>query len=812
MQNKILIFIVTFLISNSSFAGINNGILMGKVTERSNNAPLPFATVSIKNENNIVVGGAITGDDGNFQINNTIKYGKLNVKVSFIGYKDTTFIINIFENDNKIDLGTIGLSADNIALQSAIIVAKIPVMEQKLDKIVMNVSEAVTTQGSNVFDIIKKAPGVSIDPSGNILLNGTAVGVWLDGRPSNLTGSDLEAMLSSTDGSTIDKIEVIAQPSSKYDASGTGGIINIKTRRNFINGFSGSIRGSYTAAYYDKYYQSSDGTFVLNYKNNYSNSTLTYSPRENLDFRTFDTETLFYEGYSISSNTRLERNGFSQNIKLATDFYGGKKNIFGYIVSGMFNDLNDYTTDNSGNTLYNGDVFVERTKTSSKNDFGFDNFSLNLNYTRIISDSKELNINGDYYYYDLRHILNQENSFLGEDSEEIRAPHIFKSNSSQFINIVSFKTDYEQSLGKIGKLETGIKLARSFTNNILVREEQINSGWIINNNLSSNFNYKEDIAAAYISLSGQINKKLTYKAGIRGEYTSSNGAWISIDTLTSKKYINVFPTLFAGYNPNNNIRISFSYAVRTRRPAFGELNPSRFYLDAKTVSTGNPELDPEFSHNLNLTLGLYKTFSLGVRGTFVRNAIVENPGYDPASGEKRMTWQNFGEQNTIGGIFSITELAISKWLVLNGNFFASKLSTTDKSSSFKKSNFFAQANINGTIILPKEYKVELSGRYQSGMPYGYFVVEPRTDITIGIRKGILKNNGTISLVANDILSTNSSKVTITDNIYKYYQLSSESRSRRITLSLNYRFGQAKKVKIRKIEPSEEAYRVGNGNL
>ena len=189
----------------------------------------------------------------------------------------------------------------------------------------MNISETVTTQDSNVLDIIKKAPGVSVDPSGNILLNGNLVSVWLDGHPTNLTGEDLGSMLNATDGSAIDKIEIIAQPSSKYDASGTGGIINIKTKKNFIKGISGSIRGSYYAAYYNDYYQESDGTFILNYKNSKSNSTLTYSPRINSDFRTFDTETIFYNDNFISSDTRLERVSRSHNIKLSTDFYFHKK-------------------------------------------------------------------------------------------------------------------------------------------------------------------------------------------------------------------------------------------------------------------------------------------------------------------------------------------------------------------------------------------------------------------------------------------------------------------------------------------------------
>ena len=148
----------------------------------------------------------------------------------------------------------------------------------------MNVSEAVSTQGSNALDVLKKAPGISVDPSGNILLNGSAVQVWIDGRPSNLSGAELESLLSGTDGSTIDKIEIISHPSAKYDAAGSGGIINIKTKKSFAKGLNGSFKGSYTVGPYEKYYQGADGTLNLNYRSEKTNTSVTYSPRFNESF------------------------------------------------------------------------------------------------------------------------------------------------------------------------------------------------------------------------------------------------------------------------------------------------------------------------------------------------------------------------------------------------------------------------------------------------------------------------------------------------------------------------------------------------
>ena len=276
MQKLILFTLTIFILASHAFAAKNSGIIEGKVVEKESMKALPFATVSIIGSDNKILTGAITSDDGSFKIAN-LQTGLVNVKVSFIGFRDTTLTVKIDDTSLIKNIGTILLSADRINLKSAIVTAKVPVIEQKLDKLVMNVSEAVTTQGSNALEILRKAPGVSIDPSGNILLNGSAVQVWIDGRPSNLSGQELESLLSGTDGSTIDKIEIISHPSARYDAEGGGGIINIKTKKNFAKGLSGTVRSSYNAAYDQKFYHAADGSLNLNYRSDKNNTTIAYS-------------------------------------------------------------------------------------------------------------------------------------------------------------------------------------------------------------------------------------------------------------------------------------------------------------------------------------------------------------------------------------------------------------------------------------------------------------------------------------------------------------------------------------------------------
>ncbi|MCF0164215.1 MAG: TonB-dependent receptor, partial [Bacteroidales bacterium] len=206
--------------------------IKGTILESKSSLPLPFSTIAIYESDTVLVAGTTSDDNGLYEISN-IKSGDYRVEASFIGYKTSTSHISINNNSVTLDFA---LEQDTEYLEGAKVSARKPLIEMKVDKIVMNVADAVATQGSNAKEILRKAPGVSIDMEGNVKLNGSAVAVWIDGRPSHLSGKSLEAFLESTDGATIDRIEVMAHPSSKYDAQGSGGIIDIKTKKNFLQG------------------------------------------------------------------------------------------------------------------------------------------------------------------------------------------------------------------------------------------------------------------------------------------------------------------------------------------------------------------------------------------------------------------------------------------------------------------------------------------------------------------------------------------------------------------------------------------------
>ncbi|GAB1474940.1 outer membrane beta-barrel family protein [Bacteroidota bacterium] len=797
-----------FILSSYSFAAKNSGIIEGRVVEKESMKALPFATVSIIGSDNKILTGAITSDDGSFKIAN-LQAGLVNVKVSFIGFRDTTLTVKIDETSLAKNVGTIVLSADRINLKSAVVTAKVPVIEQKLDKLVMNVSEAVTTQGSNALEILRKAPGVSIDPSGNILLNGTAVQVWIDGRPSNLSGQELESLLSGTDGSTIDKIEIISHPSARYDAEGGGGIINIKTKKNFAKGLSGTVRSSYNTAYDEKFYHAADGSLNLNYRSDKNNTTIAYTPRYNEHFEKIATVTDMGSGRVLDGYTDISFNIMNHGIRVSNDHYINKTNIIGFIVNGLISDAKSTTGSGSGNKLFINNVITEITNSDIKGDEEFDYINTNLNYSRSMKNSQELTLNADYGYYDIQKFNAQENLFYNSNNVEIRDPETFRSNSSQYINIYSFKADYEFTLLKKYRVESGLKWARSITDNDLLREDKLNNIWTKNNILSSVFKYNEDISAAYLSAARQLNPKMSLKAGLRAEMTQAEGRWISADTVTTKSYFDLFPTLFVGYNPNKNVRFGLSYTLRVKRPNFRQLNPFRIYLDALSSVEGNPDLDPQYNNQITLSMGLKQYFNISIVGQYTNNAIIQNPYFNSQTGEKMIIWDNFGKQNFTGVGLSVTEYPLTKWLNLNTNIFVSHL--TNKSGDFEEESFFTQGFVSTTFLLPKNYKVELVGTYQSGLPYGYFKVKPNGDFTIGIKKGFLDNRGNASLTFNDIFNTQKTKISLNNGSINNYTLDNNQKTQKITFTISFRFGQSKASKARKVGELEEGSRVGTSN-
>ena len=296
----------------------NSRSISGTVTDASTSEPIAYATVALIAPDSTVVNGTTTDSAGHFTLDR-IPSGNYRLLVSFIGYKDLVTGLDAIPSQRAV----LALEQDSEMLDEAVVTARRPVIEQKLDKIVMNVSDAVSTEGSNGTDLLRKAPGVTIDFDGNVKLNGSNVAVWLDGRPSNLSGKELEVLLQSTDGTSIDRIEIMAHPSAKYDAAGGGGIINIVTKKNFMEGLNGSVNLSYGGMYFDRYNQNANGSVNLNYRGRKTSTFLTYSAGYDDMNANLLSESLYGSNYemAMSNTSNMLMRNFNQMFRAGNDWY-----------------------------------------------------------------------------------------------------------------------------------------------------------------------------------------------------------------------------------------------------------------------------------------------------------------------------------------------------------------------------------------------------------------------------------------------------------------------------------------------------------
>ncbi|NLA15809.1 MAG: TonB-dependent receptor [Bacteroidales bacterium] len=801
--------ILVFGAVNLSAARSNTAAVRGTVVDKETENPLAYATLSVRDSLQYVVAAGTARDDGSFLLEG-IPYGNYHLSVTFIGYKEHTMAIEL--KTVQWDAGVIAMEEDVQTLTTAVITAKVPLIEQKIDKIVMNVSEAVSTEGSNALEVLRKAPGVTIDMEGNVKLNGQPVSVWIDGRPSYMSGLELEALLRATDGTTIDKIELMAHPSARYDAEGSGGIINIKMKKNLLKGLSGTANAFYGGMKHKAYEQEGGGGTSLNLRTDKTNTMFSYSGRVDNTGVELSSHTAFGESLQMEqfSHSDMLSSSVSHTAKLANDVYLTKKHTVGFIVTTMFQDqdLDNYGNENYTDMFLNNQL-LNRTKSVISNGSSFRNITSNINYTGLFNEQKsqELTFNADYAYYDIFSENSQENTIV----DGFGMDQIFRQKSNQYINLFSGRLDYQQSFWKTGIIETGIKWATTQTDNNLLREDFLDTQWTPNPDLSNEFVYTEHIAAAYASVGRMLGNKWMLKLGIRGEFTGANGHWISAQEVTKKKYFNVFPTVFGGYNPSASWRFTLSYTSRIGRPSFSQLNPFRAYIDANSYIVGNPNLDPQLSDQVVLGVNFKTHYNLALLYSHVKDFIMQNPYYDQ-EGTKILLYDNFGTQSMAGGVLSLSELPLTKWLYLTVNGTCIYLSNTavpeqGQSNAYSNNGLLTNVYSQVTLVLPKNWKIELMGLYQGKVPAGYFVVAPMYFVNGGIKKNFMNNKATLSLNVNDIFGTFNNNLVLTSDNAVQYKIDQRVHLQKVRISFSIRFGQGKAARTRKVGDLEEASRI-----
>jgi hypothetical protein len=709
------------------------------------------------------------------------------VRVSFVGYEKTWRNVNV---PARSDLGEIELSESANRLSEVVVTATRPFVEQRVDRYVVNVGSHIQTAGRDALGVLGNTPGVLVTSDGSITVMGNRVEIWIDGRPSRLSGEQLKALLTATPGETIDRIEVITNPSSRYDAAGTGGIINIRTVKGLQYGVNGSANAAYTKGKADR----ENAGLQLNYRNNALNLFGNYGINRNNDEQSIrqvnKIETPEGETITFDQNT-LARNQSAvvrHQYRLGADFFLSPNKTLGILLNGYENGKEKIQVDGETQITpaYDG---VDHTDIQSLLIKTMSGKQANINYQQTFAEpGRQFNADVDYGRFNSNSSQQFANRYYSANGEPAKDTEQSRHANPQAIDVYSVKMDYRQPLGKI-QLEAGVKSSGSKTDNDLQVEQFAGQRWETDANQSNHFVYTEQIHAAYASLSRSWGK-WSVQAGLRGEYTRSDGKQRTTGMENDSSYFNLFPTLYVNYRPENHT-LGLSYSRRLMRPSYSSLNPFELKTDAYSYTAGNPYLTPTYIHNVQLSYAYRQSLMVRLSYNHITDLINLAPVADGDQVRYGMIPTNFGKRQSFT-LMANYRISPAKWWTLNLMADAAYATNRSVESSgvFTNNGFVYDIYMNNSITLGHGFSAEITGLYVSMQKQGYLVMEPMGYLSAGVRKSLLKNKMTLSLNANDLLYTMTEKVTA--NYEKTdYQLTGKRDSRFATLSVRYSFGSDK---------------------
>ena len=691
------------------------------------------------------------------------------------------------------------------------VVGKRPLIEQKVDRVVLNVDAAVTNIGATALEVLEKAPGVKVDKDGNISLKSKqGVLVMMDGKPTYLAPADLANLLGSMNANQLDQIEIMTNPPAKYDAAGNAGIINIKTKKNKSRGWNGSVTVGYGQG---KYWRTSN-SLNLNYRNEKFNLFFNYSESVQHGFTDLHLvrHYLLTDEKTVSSifdePTYLIRRNSTNAAKLGLDYYLSKKTTLGIVTTGLISPRNSYGTSAGYLEQPNGQL-DSTTFTSSTNENRVVNGTINLNLRQAFDSAHELTIDADYIRYNSTNPQLYVNTSYYPDGT-LTNSNTLRGDLPSTISIWSGKADYSATLHKGLKLESGWKSSLVTTDNIANYFDLAGGNWQPDYEKTNHFLYRENINAVYGNLNWEKDK-WTVQGGLRFENTTYRGHQLGNpqkpDSAFEKKYNDLFPTVFISWQSSASHQWTISGGRRIDRPAYQLLNPFLFFINQYTFQEGNPYLLPQYTSNIELS-HVYKgvlTTTLSYSDTRQYFTQIFRTTGDTTT----FSNGNLGRQQ-YAGLSVNAQLTLYPWWSV----------TLHTDAGYKKVDGFADGSpirsryVSGQFTANNQFRwkggwgAELSGEYNSEDKDGQFTVYGYWQLSTGVTKQILGGKGTVRLNLNDIFFTYYISADIVyQNVREFFVQKHDSRVANV--SFTYRFGKSAKgaARPRQGGATEEQNRV-----
>lgn len=738
---------------NLGEANSKNLIIKGKIVESGSHSPMEYANVAIYSAtDSTIAGGVMTASNGTFEIKK-LQAGKYFLRANFIGFEKTTVSdIELNPANQTKDLGQIELTAATEQIGEVAVIAEKARVEFKIDRRVVNVSQDINATGGSAVEVLENTPSVQTDFDGNITLRGSSsFTVLIDGKPSVLKGSDALRQIPAT---SIENIEIITNPSAKYDPDGVSGIINVVMKKNIKDSFSGLI--NLTTGLNDKY----RGDMNFNYRTGKWNFLL---GADFTDMHNLGSREMTQELYSADTITTRETSGDGDMIRKGKSLKGGFdytiNNQTSFGMTGTFGNRSFGNTNIGLQTEYNnkGTSPIYTFQDNSANRGG-DFWSSDLNFQHKF-DNKGHQLqalfyisggNGDDTEYQTRFLTNSE-------WQKIDANSIYnRSTESSTENEYRAKLDYTLPLNKKDKFEAGYQARIEKENELFNFEESTdNILWVVNDQYSSSFDYTQSIHSIYSTFSHE-GEGFSYQLGLRGEYTGRKIESIKVPDAYKLNMFDFFPSLHFSQKLKNNFELQASYSRRLNRPRANDLEPFTSFMDQYNVRTGNPDLKPEYTGSYDLTIlkRLNKSF-VSLEG-YYRNTTnlmtrIQTLGTD---GIMIHSMANVNDDYSLGAeMMANIEVKPGFRIIATGTLYNYWLKGEINGQNVDQSSTNFDSRLNLDLKLAKNTRLQLTGIYRGATASAQGTRDAMMFANIALKQDFLKNKLTATLQMQDIFGT-----------------------------------------------------------
>jgi hypothetical protein len=801
---RALVFFMSIMVCTIGMQAQQGGGVYGSV-KSPGNQPVEAATVALlKTNDSSLVQTVVTDKTGYFAFHR-LKKGSYFLKITAVGYKDLISPSIDYEGeDSRERIAIVLLSGQPKELKEAVVITHKPLVENKIDKMVVNVDASTTNTGLSALEVLEKSPGITVDNDGNVSLKGKrGVVILIDGKPTYLNAADLSNYLKNMPANQLSQVEIMTQPPANYDASGNSGLINLVTKRTGNSGLSGTLT---TSAIVAKYFKNTNSlnfnwrTGKLNFFGSYGYSWWEGFNDINNDKSLRSDQFQPFSRY-VQEFTFGRYSDRSHSFRAGVDIFADKRTTLGFSLNGNV-DKQSFTSASRSEIFDSLRRYVQYNDAWSQNSTPQTHLGFNVNLQRKLDEKGgEVTADADYIFY---HTPGQEysNNYLyNADNTPSEDPYLLKGQLPSRINIYSFKSDLKRPMKNSATLEAGIKTSYVKTDNNAQYDLYNHAGqvWEPDYAFSNHFIYKENINAAYINYKKEIHK-FSLQAGLRAEQTIADGDQTVRDTSFHHNYLQLFPTVYINYHRTDKSVFGLSYGRRVERPDYQALNPFLFQLDRYTYDKGNPDLQPQFSHNVEASYNFKGQLNITANYSITTDMIS-----DVLITIKQPADSNYTTYNTSQNIASFENMGVSvnfgkqvaPWWTINifGNIFYNHYKGVIEGQFVDLRHVSFVGNFSSQFSLQRGWSAEISGFYNGpGYDGSALLTQGRGMFSLGAEKKVLKGKASLKLNVRDPLylmryqSTSDLAQGVTRTRYAW-------DNRRAILTLVYHFGKTNNSQV-----------------